>query len=80
MTRSLWRRVESLKVGQRLDGRAAWMTGERHLDTVCVRLGRVLSSSAHQLDEIVAYSSEISYLTRENVTGKINNVTYVDPP
>lgn len=79
MTRSLWKRIEALKPGQQLQGRAPWMTVTVHLDRLGLRLGRVLAATAHRLGEIVAYSSEISYLTRENVTYRIGGVVYVDP-
>ncbi|MGA1354914.1 MAG: hypothetical protein ACO32I_09100, partial [Candidatus Limnocylindrus sp.] len=79
MTRSLWAKVEALRNGQPLRGRAPWMQTQQHIDTVGIRLGRVLSATAHRLGEIVAYSDEISYLTRENVTYRIGEVIVVDP-
>lgn len=64
ITRSLWREiVEALRQGQALAGRVAWMTTLKHLDKTGLRLGRMLAATAHRLGEIVAYSSEISYLT-----------------
>lgn len=79
MTRTLWARVEGLVEGERLAGRTAWMTSDSHLDKVGIRLGRVLAATAHRLGEIVAYSDEISYLTREHVTYRIRGVIHVDP-
>lgn len=79
MTRSLWARVEQLQQGQALTGRGRWLASQAHLDKVGVRLGRILASTAHRLGEVVAYSSEISYLTREHVTYRIGGIIYVDP-
>lgn len=79
MTRSLWAKVESLAIGQPLAGRTPWMSAFARLDRMGLRLGRVLAATAHRLGEIVAYSEEISYLTREHVTYRINGVIHVDP-
>ena len=80
MRRSIWNRIESLRSGQSLPGRVAWMA-QPHIDTLGVRLGRVLSETAHRLGEIVSYTpDEINYLTREHVTFLIRGVTYTDPP
>lgn len=56
------------------------MSTLKHLDKTGLRLGRMLSATAHRLGEIVAYSSEISYLARENVTYRVNNDLHTDPP
>ncbi|MGA1354738.1 MAG: hypothetical protein ACO32I_08220 [Candidatus Limnocylindrus sp.] len=60
-------------------GRVPWLQTQRHLDLVGLRLGRVLSATAHRLGEVVAYSDEISFLTRENATYRIGGVVVVDP-
>eukprot|EP00322_Chrysochromulina_rotalis_P012973 CAMPEP_0115866764 /NCGR_PEP_ID=MMETSP0287-20121206/20421_1 /TAXON_ID=412157 /ORGANISM="Chrysochromulina rotalis, Strain UIO044" /LENGTH=71 /DNA_ID=CAMNT_0003321349 /DNA_START=718 /DNA_END=930 /DNA_ORIENTATION=+ len=68
MRRSIWQRVEALKQGDQLQGRAPWMTNS-HLDTTGRRLGRVLAETAHRLGEVVSYTAdEINYLTRGHVT------------
>jgi len=79
MRRSIWRRVEALKQGELLSGRAPWMTNY-HLDTTGLRLGRVLTETAHRLGEVVSYTpDEINYLTREHVTFIIGGVIKIDP-
>ena len=79
MRRSIWNRIEALKPGHSLPGRSAWMA-KPHLDTVGLRLGRVLAETAHRLGEIVSYTpDEINFLTREHVTYLINGTVYTDP-
>lgn len=79
MTRSLWAKVEQLQPGQALAGRTPWLSSQAHLDKTGIRLGRVLAVTAHRLGEIVAYSSEITYLTREHVPYRIEGIIYIDP-
>ena len=80
MTRPLWSKVESLAPGMALPGRPAWMQGDAHLDETCRRLGRVLSSTAHRLGEIVAFTErEVTYLTRQHVSYRIQGRVITDP-
>ena len=81
MTREIWGRVEALRPGDNLAGRAPWMQGPAaHDDTTGVRLGRVLRETAHRLGEIVQYhSEEITYLTRGSASYVISGVLVTDP-
>ena len=79
MKRSIWRRVEALRPGDKLAGRSDWMT-DSHLDTVGCRVGRVLAETAHRLGEVVSYTpDEINYLVRSHVSFIIGGSIIVDP-
>ena len=80
-TPSMWSRIESLKEGERLQGRSPWSPATRHRDRVILRLGRTLWRSGHRLGEIVAHpSGEINFLTRSSVSISKNNGRKIAEP
>ena len=81
MLRSMWQRIESLKEGDALPGRARWSPATRYRDRVILRLGRTLWRCGHRLGEIVQDGDfDMNFITRSCVTYRSKQGLYlVDP-
>ena len=80
-TREMWARIEALKEGERLSGRAPWSPRTCRLDRTVLALGRLLWRTGHRLGEITGSGEldNLNFLTRASVTYVLGGVVVIDP-